>query len=211
MKSFFNKYWHALLGLYIFIYMPVFNYLEANVVDFNSIHCALDDYIPFCEYFVIPYLFWFVYIALACVYFFLASQKECMKFGTFLIIGMTLAMITCYVYPNGTVDFRPEEFSNNNIFTRLVKYLYSIDTPTNVFPSLHCYNSIAVTIAIIKSEKLKNVKWISPASIIITILICLSTLFLKQHSVLDVLGAVIMAAIVYPIVYKTKMYDNLKW
>ena len=36
---------------------------------------------------------------------------------------------------------------------------------------------------------------------IIGILIILSTIFLKQHSVWDILGAFAMAAILYPIVY----------
>ena len=38
-------------------------------------HVALDDYIPFCEYFVIPYLMWFLYVGGAIVSFYLKAKK----------------------------------------------------------------------------------------------------------------------------------------
>ena len=64
--AWFQKYKHGLLLLYFLIYLPWFQYLEKKVtVHFNVIHMAIDDYIPFIEFFVIPYFLWFFYIAFA--------------------------------------------------------------------------------------------------------------------------------------------------
>ena len=59
-----HTYSHAWVLLYAFIYFPWFTYLERHVTDnYFVIHSIFDDYIPFCEYFIIPYLLWFAYIA----------------------------------------------------------------------------------------------------------------------------------------------------
>lgn len=211
MKKFIQKYWHACFGLYIFIYLPWFFYLEKTVTtDFYDMHCALDDLIPFNEYFIIPYLMWFAYVLSACVFmFFTADRKEFIRFAMMLITGMSISLLICQLFPNGT-HLRPETFRNNNIFTRQVIALYATDTSTNVFPSIHCYNSMAVHIALHRSRLLKKFPVVQFASLILCILIMLSTVFLKQHSVLDVLGAILLVLILYPLFYKIRWEKVLK-
>jgi hypothetical protein len=63
-----------------------------------------------------------------------------------LIIGMSLFIAVSMVFPNG-LDLRPQEFPRDNICTDLCRYLYSIDTSTNVLPSIHVFNSIACGIS----------------------------------------------------------------
>ena len=64
MKAFFQKYKHAWVLLYGFIYLPWFFWLESRANQpYHVIHVWLDDKIPFVEYFIVPYLLWFVYIA----------------------------------------------------------------------------------------------------------------------------------------------------
>ena len=65
LKKELRKYKHIWPVLYVFIYMPWFIMLEKNIsADYpglHILHCPLDDMIPFCEWFVIPYLLWFLY------------------------------------------------------------------------------------------------------------------------------------------------------
>lgn len=89
------------------------------------------------------------------------------------------------------------------MFTDMVKVLYKTDTPTNVLPSIHVFNSIGAVIAISHSNDLKKHRWIQISAYILATLIILSTMFLKQHSVTDVIAAVTMACIIYPFVYVT--------
>lgn len=67
--------------------------------------------------------------------------------------GMTIFLIICTVFPNG-LNLRPEVFTRDNFCIELVKRIYQTDTPTNVLPSLHVYNSICCYIAISHCEKL---------------------------------------------------------
>lgn len=211
MKKFFLKWGHALMALYLFIHMPCFIYLESHVTDnYHLIHCALDDYIPFCEYFIIPYYFWFAFIAIACVYFFLRSQAECIRMGSYLIIGMLISVIIYFVYPNGLGDFRPHEFPRDNFCTDLVRGLYKTDTSTNVLPSLHVYNTLCVAIAVFKSKTFGKAH--TPVKVItaaLSLLICASTVFLKQHSLWDIAAAVALAAALYPLIYKWKFFASI--
>lgn len=207
MKTFFLRFKHAWPALYAFIYMPTFFWLEktynSDYPGLHYIHCALDDKIPFIEHFIIPYFLWFLYVAAFIVFFFFKDVKEFYQLAANLIIGMTVFLIISVLYPNG-VMIRPEAFPRDNVFTDMVRHLHSIDTDTNVFPSLHAYNSIAIAIAVLKSKHFKNWGFMKISSTALAILIIFSTVFLKQHSVIDVIGAVVLAIPLYLLVYVKK-------
>ena len=201
MKNLIRKYGHIWLMSYFLIYFPWFLDLQKNIdKPYHVIHSALDDLIPFCEYFIVPYLFWFLSTGLALAYFFFVSRDDYYRLCTFLFTGMTVCLLICTLYPNGT-DFRPAIDAGKNMFTRLVSMVWKIDPCINVFPSIHVYNAIGVHIAVTHSERLKKNRKIVAASAIIMVLICLSTVFLKQHSVVDGFGSMLLAAAVYPLAY----------
>ena len=92
-KDFFSKNKHILFLLYMPVYLYCFTWLEArNDVSFTKIHCFLDDWIPFSELFIIPYLLWFVYVAAVIV--FLYFQKEHLEDYYRCIITLLLGMST---------------------------------------------------------------------------------------------------------------------
>ena len=201
MKQLIIRYRHAWVLLYGLIYMPWFIYLERRTdVHYFLIHSPVDDYIPFVEYFIVPYLLWFVFVAVAAGYFFFTDTKGFYRLCAFLIAGMTFFLILCTVFPNG-LNLRPTNFARDNVFVDLVKYIYATDTPTNVLPSIHVFNSIGVCIAIWHSDALKTHRRIQYAAYVLALLIILSTMFLKQHSVTDVIAALVLACVIYPFVY----------
>ncbi len=207
--SFLYGYRHGLLLLYAFIYMPWFSYLERTVTTrFHIIHMVIDDYIPFIEYFIIPYMLWFAYIAITGAFFFLFEAENFKKFCYFLFTGMTIFLIISTVYPNGAY-LRPIVFPRDNIFTELVKWLYSSDTPTNLFPSIHVYNSIVAHWAITQSKHLKDKKVIRIGSTVLMISIVASTVFLKQHSFFDLITGVVLAVMVGILVYPPEWLKQL--
>ena len=201
MKQFLLKYKHAWVLLYGFIYLPWFSYLERTITkNYHIMHVTMDDYIPFNEFFIIPYLLWFLYVGGAILYFFFTDKKSYYRLCAFLFIGMTISLIICTVFPNGTA-FRPAINPEKNIFSWMVFHLYRTDTCTNVFPSIHVFNSIGVHLAVMHSEKLGGNQLIRTGSFILMVLICLSTVFLKQHSVLDGFGSITMAYFLYSAIY----------
>ncbi|MBT9777528.1 phosphatase PAP2 family protein [Clostridium sp. MCC353] len=210
MKNLIRKYKHVWILSYAFLYLPWFLYLERTVTrNYYVMHVALDDWIPFSEYFIIPYLLWFLYVSGAILYFFFTNKQDYYRLCIFLFTGMTISLLICTVFENGT-DLRPVVDPGKNFCSWLVSVLHSADTSTNVFPSIHAYNSIGVHIAVMHSEALKKYRIIRWGSFILMILICLSTVYLKQHSVVDVAGSLIMAYIIYPLVYGTDYAANRK-
>ena len=203
MKAFFQKYRHALVLLYGLIYMPWFMWLESRSnLPYHVIHVKLDVMIPFVEYFIVPYLLWFVYVAAVFVYLFFKNRREFYQYCIFLFTGMTLFLIVSTLYPNGHL-LRPNTFARNNIFTFAVQILYQADTATNIFPSLHVYNSIAAHRAVANSETLAGNRLIRGGSFVLMVSIILATMFLKQHSVLDVISGILLGLVMEQLVYRT--------
>lgn len=204
-KQLLSEYKHGVILSYFFIYLIWFFLLEHTVTTkYHVIHCKLDDLVPFNEVFVIPYFLWFAYIFVTVAYFFLTSKRDFYKCCAYLFTGMTICLIIYTIFPNGTgtqlrVDL--DSLGRKNIFITILSRLYSFDTATNVFPSIHVFNSVGALIAINKSERLHKMKWLQWSAFILTILICLSTVFLKQHSVMDIFGALVLNIIMYFIVY----------
>ena len=211
--NFLKKNWRLCFGCYIFIYLPWFFYLEKKITmetpNLHIINNAIDDMIPFCVYFIIPYMLWFIYVIGACIYMlFQASDTEFLRFALCLTIGMSASLLICMIYPSG-LTLRPDAVPDN-FFGMLLNTIYTSDTPTNVFPSIHVYNSLAVHIALHRSEWFQKHKAFDIASLILCISICMSTVLLKQHSITDVIGASILMAVMYTLVYATDYSRLLK-
>lgn len=207
MLAFIKKYRHGFIILiYSIIYLILFRYLELQPVHgYHVVHTVFDDRIPFCEFFIVPYLLWFPYMFAAVAYFifFNKNRHEYYQLTFNLMLGMTVFLIVSYVYPN-MQQLRPTEFARENIFTEIVRWLYRTDTPTNILPSIHVFNSLAIHMSLANCEALKKHPLIRRGSLILTILIILSTMFLKQHSVIDVCMGSTLAMFGYLFFYPEK-------
>lgn len=204
LKQFIANNKHIIFLVYLPLYLYCFNWLEArDNVPFTDIHCFVDDWIPFQEIFVIPYMLWFFYVAAVIIY--LYFQREHLEDYYHCIITLLLGMSTClliyYLFPNEQ-NVRPAHFAHPNIFTDIVSFIYASDTKTNVLPSIHVYNSVAIHVALATSHNFRNRKAWKNASLILCVLICFSTMFLKQHSFLDVITGLLVYVIYYFLVYR---------
>jgi len=153
----------------------------------HVIYSPLDDLIPFCEYFVIPYVFWYILIVGSLLYFLLYDVESFKNLQKYFIVTQVVAVIVYIVYPN-CQNLRPESFANENIFTWMVGFLYSADTNTGVCPSLHCAYSIGIASVWLREKDAS--KWFKALIVALAILICMSTAFIKQHSVVDFAAAI---------------------
>jgi membrane-associated phospholipid phosphatase len=203
LKQFIIKYKHGVILTYFFIYIAWFTYLERTVTtSFHPIYSKLDDLIPFNEVFIIPYFLWFLYIAVTVIYFLFHEKPDFYRLCANLFIGMTVCLTIYTVWPNGhylRVDL--DSLGRSNIFISMLSEIYKLDTATNVFPSIHVFNSVAALIAIRRNDHLRRIKWLQWGTLLLTVLICMSTVFLKQHSVMDILGGLTLNVIMYFIIY----------
>jgi len=199
-KRFFNKNKHFYLFTYCFIYLIFFKLVEIRTVPYyHNMHHFLDDKIPFNEVFAIPYFLWFFYIGYVLLRLAFKSKYDFIKSFIYIFGGMTIGLVIFLIYPTAQ-NLRPDIIPGGNILTLLVYFLHKLDTPTNVCPSLHVYDSIGCLIAVMLTKNCFNSLEKYTATIL-TISISLSTLFLKQHSVIDVFWGLIMGVAMYFIVY----------
>ncbi|MBQ9968129.1 MAG: phosphatidic acid phosphatase [Oscillospiraceae bacterium] len=153
------------------------------------VHCALDDKIPFCEAFLIPYVFWYLLVAGSLLYFALYSPESFRKLMTYIIVTQIVAMTVYILFPNRQ-DLRPAVFPRDNILTKGVAFLYSFDTNTNVCPSLHVGYSLGIASVWLKE---KTASRGAKVFVLITVIfVCMSVSFIKQHSVVDIFAALPM-------------------
>lgn len=196
---------------YMLAYMVSFMLIEQwNRLHYTVIHTVVDDVIPFVPVFVIPYLLWFPYVTCAILFLLMVNEDSYHKLCTVLAIGMTVFIAVSVVFPNIHL-LRPETMPVDNVFTRMVGLLYLVDTPTNLTPSIHVFNSLAVVGAIWEwdwrtdSGKVYSGRVRAFWRAVTTILglsITLSTMFIKQHSFSDVVIAFALFLFTYILVYR---------
>jgi len=195
--------------LYMLFYCAGFLVIENwNRLHYTVIHTVVDDMIPFCEWFVIPYLLWFLYVSGFTLYMLFTDEKSYHEICTYLAIGMTVFLVVSAVFPN-ILFLRPQTMPRDNVLTRICGILYAADTPTNVTPSIHVYNSIAVMIAAVRTDAKLFRSWLSKTAMAAAgFSIILATMFLKQHSFSDVVIATGLALCSYILVYKMEFVFN---
>lgn len=202
-----KKYNHLLLLLYwaVFGFMflaverlfPIWFPSHYNIDAYYSVVCAADAHIPFNEWFVIPYYYWFAFLAVPGVYFGLWEPRAFRDFQWSIILTYSVAMIVYIIWPTKQ-DLRPEMFERNNLLVRIAQNLYNFDTNTNVCPSIHVLGSLAVMFAGLHSKTLRGWGW-KLFFVLSTVWISMSTVFLKQHSVVDIIAALGVGAVCYAI------------
>lgn len=188
------------LLLYMVLYSIMFSALEQTPRPYyNYIHMAIDDYIPFIEVFIIPYLFWFFFVGIIMVYLYFADREYYHRTSVFICIGMTLFLIISALWPNA-LALRPLVMPRDNIFTAMVLNLYASDTATNVFPSIHVFNTLGMMFGFLGCRGMMAAKTKNRVIVAaIGVSIIFSVLFLRQHSMFDVIGAFLLAIPIYMI------------
>lgn len=203
------EYRHLWLMLFWPIYTLRYFLLSflCGSADAHVIYSPLDDLIPFAEWFVIFYVLWYVFIFGMHLYLALYDVKNYKRYTLFLICTITISSLTFVFYPSRQ-NLRPTSFESSNIFTWIIHLIYTVDDSCNVFPSEHVIGALAVVAAGLNTKTISRpCKWIIAT---LGILISLSTVFIKQHSVLDVFASVVLCAIAYIPIYLLPKYKTLR-
>lgn len=188
----------------------VLYFLTENLIPVEKCHpvwCKLDDIIKFNEYFVIPYVFWYILIVISLGWFALYNIEGFKNLSKYIIITQAVAMICYIIYPTRQ-DLRPEVFENENFFTWVLSLIYSFDTNTGVCPSLHCAYSFGIASVWLKEKQAWT--WWKIFVFIAVVLICLSTMFVKQHSAVDVIAAIPVGILAEGIIFHKYWKNKLR-
>ena len=201
-KKFYNSHKYIWVAIIYFIgYLPwYFGIQQRDMTGFHDVSVHLDHIIPFVPWFVDFYMYWFLFVFGTFLFVFFYDKNEWYKACAMMFGGMTICLIIFTIFPS-TFAYRPAVITGTPVEKFFLNIVYTADKPTNVFPSIHVYNSIGCAIALIKSKRFKGNTKIKIFAIASAIMITLSTTFIKQHSVLDALGAAVIAIVLYYVVY----------
>ena len=199
MRSWIAHHPISFMALYTVFYLTAFHWLEVNItVPAIWVHCQLDDVIPFCKYAIVPYFAWFAWIPFTLFYLLRHGERsDFWRVCLCLFAGMTIAL-SCYVLLPTGLALRPYRVYGSDIFARLVRMLYAVDSSKNVCPSIHVLNTVTLMIGYRRSRCFDEPgrRWMRPAANVLGAAIILSTMLLKQHSCIDVvLGAALAFAL----------------
>ena len=177
---------YCLCLLYFAFYFPMFFLLEKVVEPKYIIECSFDRLIPFCKYFIYPYYFWYITMPGSLLLFMFKDKEAFLRLCFIMFVGMSVALGVYWFLPNG-INLRVP-FEVNDLASRLCAMLQSVDTPTNVCPSIHVSSSVAIDMAVQKSQLFKNNKLVRVFSFVVMLAVSVSTAFVKQHSLWDIAG-----------------------
>ena len=196
-RKFGRECWYL---LYLPIYLLLFALVEHFIVDDYWVSwCTLDDWIPFVRQFVLIYVLWYPQMLGTTLVLLFKDRRAFVRYARSVVIALSACMLIFVIFPSGQ-ELRPAEVPGSDLTARLLRAIYAADTNTNVFPSMHVVGTLAAVIGIFDSRSApRGVQWGVAA---LGVLINASTVLIKQHSVLDILGGVVLYWLVYLAVYR---------
>lgn len=187
---------------YKYCFIPILAMIIINAITYSGtklftdsanhydISLPIDDVLPFIPAFIIvyvlSYLQWVTGFGLVAR----ESKEVCYRVISSEIIAKIICFILFIVLP--TTIIRPV-ITDNGIFNSLTKIIYFLDTPTNLFPSVHCLESWILFRTAHEITRFK--KWLVPVWFVFVLLVFASVLLVKQHLILDIPAAIIVGEI----------------
>ena len=154
----------------------------------HNIESNLDLRLPFLPQFLIIYFGCYIFWAANYILAARQDREEVYRFFTADFISRCVCLVIFLAYP--TTNTRPV-IEGSGFWDLLAGWLYSIDAADNLFPSIHCLVSWFCFLAVKGQKKIPT--WYKAVSFILAVLVFLSTLFTKQHVIVDVAGGIFLA------------------
>lgn len=199
---------YAIFPLLLTGLTDAFAYMGAKLIqsfvpfDYIDLTTVLDLKIPFQPVWVIIYILSYAFWA----YQYLVVANESPKAACRLAAADAVAKIICFVFfvvlPSTNV--RPE-VEDSGIIPALMETIYALDTPTNLFPSMHCFIAWLGTRYMLQCQTLRHKTLTRSLCILGSLLVFASTLFTKQHVWVDVVGGIAVAEIGWLVARFTKL------
>ncbi|WP_374015912.1 phosphatase PAP2 family protein [Paenibacillus thiaminolyticus] len=154
-----------------------------------SLYTSWDERIPFVPEFIVPYIIWYPFIVLTMI--FLFRRRPSVYYRT--LLALCLGLVICYMtyFFFQTTVARPD-IEGTGLFDTLVRIIYWTDMPYNCFPSIHVLTSCLMYISsfVFRARTRHFIRFTAAA-------IILSTLFVKQHVIADLLAGWLVAVFTY--------------
>lgn len=210
-RKYINKWipQYGILALITCFAVNVLIYGGTQLITKNTHHYDLttswDRKVPFVKEWVVIYLVCFVFWIINYILIANEGKEHCYRFVSADLLSRIICGIFFIMLP--TTNVRPIIYGND-FLSYMVKFVYGIDSATNLFPSIHCLVSWFCFIGIRKSKKIPL--WYKVFSCIFAILVCASTQFIKQHYLIDIVGGILIAELCFYLTNHTQIYSKVE-
>lgn len=188
-------------ALWFPVYLLAYSLAEYLVTTrYWATELPVDRWIPFWKYAMIPYSLWYPLLISLGLYLMFRDRSSYRRYMCYLALTFFLSVAIWLLIPNGQ-DLRPQ-LTGSDWLSQVIVRLYQIDTNTNVFPSVHVVGAVGAALAAWNCPRLRRHPAVCWSIAVLAAAICLSTLFLKQHTVLDVAGGLVLSALVAVPLYR---------
>jgi len=167
--------------------------------ELHILKIALDNQIPRLPIFTIPYLFFIPWSWGVLTYSWYSSRSFHQLAYSFIIINLVAFLI----YFTFQTYVPRDQITSHDFFSNVLQLIYNNDRPYNGFPSLHSSLSTSIATYFVCKES----KW-SWMAILIAAVIVISTLFVKQHFILDAVSGIFLGIVVTSIVFKLSILSK---
>lgn len=163
-------------------YIPVNRLISGGY----NLKTDIDNFIPLLPLFVIPYLFGLIFWIFTILKINLSKDERLIKeFNLMLIIASIVSVAIYILIP--TFVTRPV-VTGTDIFSDILRFIYSNDQVYNAAPSGHTFYTILCFVGLNRLVPGKKYLWG-----ILSILIIISTVLTKQHNFLDIVIGIVFA------------------
>lgn len=166
----------------------------------------MDDLFPIIPVFILPYVWSYIYWGMTPM---AVSKCKTDHFLDYLAaylfscLAGAVILILAPTYMDRVAEGLYDTSAHSGIFADLMRFWYSLDGSEiayNLLPSFHCINSTISYLGVAGRKEIPL--WYRIYSLLLTVLIFFSTLYVKQHFVLDVISGAAIGVIVFIICKK---------
>lgn len=166
---------------------------------------SFDSNLPLVPFFIYFYIFWYLMLFIIPYIIYLKRKDLFYEYIAIFVTCILISSIIFFFFPTTIVR---GDINVNGITSFLVNFIYLTDTPAlNCLPSMHC----AFCFGFMYYSFRLDIKWYYKLLInLISILIILSTMFIKQHVIWDVIAALFLVFIAIVLVKKLRLDSYIK-
>ena len=173
----------------------IYNYLNHADDVVYSMVTGLDTAIPLIKPFIVPYMLWSPFILMMMLYLF---KKDLQTYYNVLITLNITLLFNYFVFVVFQTTVPRPMVTGIDFWSMAVRLLYTFDPPYNCFPSGHVVTSWVVLLGAFKVSAGNRKLMIGVMTVVMMIIV--STLFLKQHALIDVAVSIFLGSVVFPVV-----------
>ena len=203
--EFVRTHHYVWLVLYFPVYIIAFFIIEQNTPTsgYWVTDLPVDDLIPFVPGFAVFYIIWYPLFAAVGVPTLILDGGAFKRWMYYLMIVLSGTLIFDVLVPNGQ-HLRPTDVEVEGLGTWIMSYIWAADTPTNVFPSMHVLGCLGDIACCFDSRIFKP--WMRAVITVLSVLCMASTVLVKQHALIDSVGAALIAIPILLIVYRRRIF-----